>query len=43
MTLTMIGQINPAISLSATFGLIASGLLVSLWKTREALPLATPK
>jgi tellurite resistance protein TerC len=28
------GKIPPAISLSVTFGLIAGGVLVSLWKTR---------
>ena len=30
----IIGKIPPAISLSVTFGLIAGGVLVSLWKTR---------
>ena len=30
-----IGKIPPVISLSMTFGLIAGGVLVSLWKTRE--------
>ena len=30
----IIGKISPAISLSVTFGLIAGGVLVSLWKTR---------
>jgi tellurite resistance protein TerC len=31
----IIGKIPPVISLSVTFGLIAGGVLVSLWKTRE--------
>ena len=30
----IIGKIPPVISLSVTFGLIAGGVLVSLWKTR---------
>jgi tellurite resistance protein TerC len=30
----IVGKIPPAISLSVTFGLIAGGVLVSLWKTR---------
>jgi len=30
----IIGKIPPAISLTVTFGLIAGGVLVSLWKTR---------
>ena len=30
----IIGKIPPAISLSVTFGLIAGGVLVSMWKTR---------
>jgi tellurite resistance protein TerC len=30
----IIGKIAPSISLSVTFGLIAGGVLVSLWKTR---------
>jgi tellurite resistance protein TerC len=35
----IIGKIPPVISLSVTFGLIAGGVLVSLWKTRgEASP-----
>ena len=35
----IIGKIPPTISLSVTFGLIAGGVLVSLWKTRgEAMP-----
>jgi len=29
------GKLEPAISLSVTFGLLAAGILVSLWKTRE--------
>ncbi len=31
----IIGKIPPTISLSVTFGLIAGGVLVSMWKTRE--------
>ena len=31
----IIGKIPPVISLSVTFGLIAGGVLVSLWKTRQ--------
>ena len=31
----IIGKIPPVISLSVTFGLIAGGVLVSLWKTRS--------
>jgi tellurite resistance protein TerC len=31
-----IGKFPPALSLGVTFGLIAGGVLVSLWKTREA-------
>ena len=31
----IIGKIPPSISLSVTFGLIAGGVLVSLWKTRS--------
>lgn len=30
----IVGKIPPAVSLSVTFGLIAGGVLVSLWKTR---------
>jgi tellurite resistance protein TerC len=38
----IIGKIPPTISLSVTFGLIAGGVLVSLWKTRgETLPAAS--
>jgi tellurite resistance protein TerC len=29
------GKVDPAISLSVTFGLLAAGILVSLWKTRR--------
>lgn len=32
------GKMDPAISLSVTFGLIAAGILVSLWKTRGQSP-----
>ena len=31
----IIGKVPPVISLSVTFGLIAGGVLVSLWKTRS--------
>jgi tellurite resistance protein TerC len=34
------GKLDPAISLSVTFGLLAVGVLVSLWKTRNAPPVA---
>jgi len=37
----IIGKVPPVISLSVTFGLIASGVLVSLWKTRGQ-PAAEP-
>ena len=33
----IIGKIPPVFSLSVTFGLIAGGVAVSLWKTRKAL------
>lgn len=33
-----IGKFPPAISLTVTFGLIGGGVLVSLWKTRQAAP-----
>lgn len=33
-----IGKFPPAISLSVTFGLIAGGVLVSMWKTRSGTP-----
>ena len=33
----IIGKIPPAISLTVTFGLIAGGVIVSLWKTRGQL------
>ena len=33
-----IGKFPPAISLAVTFGLIAGGVLVSLWKTRHEAP-----
>jgi len=35
-----IGKFPPVLSLSITFGLIAGGVLVSLWKTRGAAPAA---
>jgi tellurite resistance protein TerC len=38
----IIGKIPPTISLSVTFGLIAGGVIVSMWKTRGA-PLALAK
>jgi tellurite resistance protein TerC len=31
----IIGKIPPVVSLSVTFGLIAGGVLISLWKTRD--------
>ena len=34
----IVGKIPPAFSLSVTFGLIAGGVLVSLWKTRGEPP-----
>jgi tellurite resistance protein TerC len=36
----IIGKIPPVISLSVTFGLIAGGVLFSLFKTREQAPLS---
>jgi tellurite resistance protein TerC len=36
----IIGKIPPSLSLSVTFGLIAGGVIVSLWKTRGAPPSA---
>ncbi|MBL8313230.1 MAG: TerC family protein [Rubrivivax sp.] len=36
----IIGKVPAVISLSVTFGLIAGGVLVSLWKTREQLAAA---
>ena len=38
----IIGKIPPVISLSVTFGLIAGGVLVSLWKTREQPAVVAP-
>ena len=38
----IIGKIPPVISLSVTFGLIAGGVLVSLWKTRNDADLPKP-
>ena len=39
----IIGKIPPAVSLSVTFGLIAGGVIVSMWKTRGSpLALARP-
>lgn len=37
-----IGKIPAAISLGVTFGLIAGGVIVSLWKTREMAPEMRP-
>jgi tellurite resistance protein TerC len=31
----MIGKIPPTVSLSVTLGLIAGGVLVSMWKARD--------
>ena len=39
----IIGKIPPVISLTVTFGLIAGGVLVSLWKTRNESPELLPK
>ena len=38
LLLDVIGKMPPVISLSVTFGLIAGGVLVSLWKTRGEPP-----
>jgi tellurite resistance protein TerC len=38
----IIGKIPPVISLTVTFGLIAGGVLFSLWKTREEPTAAKP-
>jgi len=38
----IIGKVAPAISLSVTFGLIAGGVLVSLWKTRGQAAVVAP-
>ena len=38
----LIGKTPPAISLGVTFGLIAGGVLVTLWKTRGQVAAATP-
>jgi tellurite resistance protein TerC len=38
----IIGKIPPVISLTVTFGLIAGGVLFSLWKTREEPAAANP-
>jgi tellurite resistance protein TerC len=38
----IIGKIPPVISLSVTFGLIAGGVLVSLWKTRGQPAIVAP-
>lgn len=38
----IIGKIPPVISLTVTFGLIAGGVLFSLWKTREEPAAAKP-
>jgi len=34
----IIGKIPPTISLGVTFGLIAGGVIVSMWKTRGEAP-----
>ena len=40
----IIGKIPAVISLSVTFGLIAGGVMVSLWKTRgQPIPVAAPE
>jgi tellurite resistance protein TerC len=39
----IIGKIPPVFSLTITFGLIAGGVIVSMWKTRnDAAPAPTP-
>ncbi len=38
----IVGKIPPVISLTVTFGLIAGGVLVSLWKTRVQAAVAGP-
>jgi tellurite resistance protein TerC len=38
----LIGKISPWISLTVTFGLIAGGVLFSLWKTRGEESPAAP-
>ena len=38
----IIGKVPPTISLSVTFGLIAGGVLVSLWKTRGQVAAVAP-
>jgi tellurite resistance protein TerC len=38
----VIGKIPPVISLSVTFGLIAGGVVVSLWKTRGNPDIVAP-
>lgn len=38
----IIGKIPAVISLSVIFGLIAGGVLVSLWKTRGQSPVGEP-
>ncbi len=37
-----IGKFPPVISLAVTFGLIAGGVVVSMWKTRDQAPVADP-
>jgi tellurite resistance protein TerC len=34
----MVGKLDPAISLGVTAAIIASGIFVSLWKTRNQQP-----
>jgi tellurite resistance protein TerC len=38
----LVGKMPAALSLGITFGLIAGGVLVSLWKTRPGAPASEP-
>ena len=38
LLVNLVGKFPPALSLSVTFGLIAGGVVVSLWKTRPGTP-----
>ena len=38
----IVGKIPPSFSLTVTFGLIAGGVIVSLWKTRQQTPATSP-
>ncbi len=39
----IVGKIPPSFSLAVTFGLIAGGVIVSLWKTRQQTPAISPR